>query len=176
MEIVLIGNTGSGKTTLAEEIARRTGLPHLSSGDFARRLAEEDADTRVRLNSGMMAPEEAMRNLVKQAVEEASIKHGGYILEGFPRTMAQLVAILTWSKSLPTFIELLTPQVVCVQRLLERGRDGDGPDTIANRFKFYQSETQPVIDALEQVGMLQVIHGNYPIHDVFAQLERCGIR
>ena len=147
-QIALIGMTGSGKSTVADLLSSSLNIPVISTGDLARQMAKEDEGTSMALNNGMMAPESAMRKLVESAVSQALSKHGGYIIEGFPRTTAQVIALLGWCDKPPEFYVLDTDPIECVKRLLARGRPDDTPDSIAKKIEFYETVTSQAIKLL----------------------------
>jgi adenylate kinase len=158
MHVVLLGLTASGKTTLAATLASTLGLPHISAGEIARRLATTDPFTAVELSQGKMAPEEAMRSEIQAALERAELEQGGWILEGFPRDIAQLACLMRWTSALPSFIYLEIEPWTAIERLTARGRPDDTPDAIARRIERWFDKTQMVIETLEGGGVLSTIH------------------
>lgn len=156
MNIALIGPTGCGKSTLAHSLSEQLNLPIISTGDIARGM--QDAQTQVALRTGAMAPEEAMRAMVKAAVEEADVKSGGWILEGFPRNVAQLVCLQAWTQAMPAFIHVDLPLFQCVERLVARGRPDDNPDSIARKLDYWAAETEPMVAMLNEGGVLQTLN------------------
>jgi len=157
MNVVLLGLTGSGKSTIAKHLSSSLKLPVVSSGAIARELAKRDPHTAVALESGQLAPEEAMRLAVRTDLEQADMQRGGWILEGFPRDRAQLISLMTWTASLPTFVYLEVEPWGIIERLLARQRDDDTPDAIARRFADFESKTQPMLEILEGGGVLHTI-------------------
>lgn len=144
-QIVITGPPGSGKSTLGRSIAREMGLHFISSGDIARKLAATDESTHTALQAGLMAPEEIMRDEIHVAIKEATMLSGpGFVLEGFPRTIAQAICLRKWLKEPPRFIRILLDPTDCVDRLLERARKDDTPDNIARRLKTWDTETMQV--------------------------------
>lgn len=157
MNIVLIGKTGCGKTTLAKRLADQHSIPHISSGDIAREMGDQSATTRNVLERGMFAPEEAMRIQIKQRLEAAQLEHGGFAVEGFPRTTAQMVALLSWIDAVPTFIHLKCTTLECITRLVERGRADDNPDALARKFEIFEEVTVPMLKILRDGGAIHEI-------------------
>jgi adenylate kinase len=154
MHIVLLGMTGSGKTTVASMLSERLNVPRVSSGDIARSLAQEDPHTYVALEKGKMAPEAAMRHAIRVALEEADIGTGGWILEGFPRSIAQLVCLMDWTSALPCFVHVDASEWSVIERLTSRRRDDDTPDAIERRMTDFRQNVAPVLTALGGGGVL----------------------
>lgn len=142
--------TGSGKSTVARAVSAHLSIPIISSGDVAREMAQSDASTAMALDTGMMAPEAAMRLRIKTLAEQAAITNGGYVLEGFPRSIAQLITLLSWTLNapMPEFYLLDVPVLECVQRLNARNRSDDNPDSIAKKIESYERTTLPMIGLL----------------------------
>lgn len=143
--IVIIGKTGSGKTTVGKQLAQKLDLPHLSSGDIARDMARDDPSTKQALDHGLMAPEAAMRAAIKQELEKAVQTKGGFILDGFPRTVGQLICVLKWIGADVEFFHLQIDDIDAILRLLSRNREDDNPDAIARKLENFETETQPLI-------------------------------
>lgn len=157
MNIVLIGKTGCGKTTLAERLADQHDIPHISSGNIAREMGDKNPTTRNALDRGMFAPEEAMRIEIRQRLESAQVESGGFVVEGFPRTTAQMIALLSWIDTVPTFIHLRCETMECISRLVARKREDDNPDALARKFETFDEVTMPMIQVLRDGGAIHEI-------------------
>lgn len=156
MQIALMGPPGSGKTTVGEALSKKFGVPYISSGEIARQLAEADPTTALSLKAGSMAPEESMRALIKKRLEKAMLESGGFVVEGFPRTIAQYIALRMWG-TMPIYLWLDLGQASCLERLLIRAREDDTPDAIAKRLQTYHTETVPILEILKEGDQVQVI-------------------
>lgn len=163
MHIALIGNTGSGKTELAKRLHQELGLPLVSSGRIARDMSRADPSTDLALRQGAFAPEAAMRAAVKQEIEAAEVQQNGWILDGFPRMTAQVVCLMDWTSGMPLFVHLDVPEWTCLERLVGRERVDDNPDSIARKFENFRVHTRPMIEMLEEGGILNEIDGTMPI-------------
>lgn len=176
MKIILLGAPGSGKGTLAKKISRDFGLPQISTGDLFRTIVKLDSPLANRVKeimaSGGLVPDEITIEMVKDRIEKSDCEKG-FILDGFPRTVAQAKALEDFAKidsvilvELPneTIIERLSsrrtcpkcgeiyslednPEQVCKKcntPLIQR--DDDKPDTIKHRLEVYETSTAPLIN------------------------------
>lgn len=149
MEIVLIGLPGSGKTTVGHKLSEKHNIPFVSSGNIAREMAEDDPTTALTLKAGQMAPEDSMRAAVRRRLAESDSSFGGFVLEGFPRTVAQYIALRMWGH-MPAIIYLDLQPADSIERLIQRSREDDTPDAIAARIETFQRETIPLVQMLNQ--------------------------
>ena len=176
MKIILLGAPGSGKGTLAKKISRDFGLPQISTGDLFRAIVKLDSPLANRVKeimaSGGLVPDEITIEMVKDRIEKSDCEKG-FILDGFPRTVAQAKALEDFAQidsvilvELPneTIIERLSsrrtcpkcgeiysiednPEQVCKKcntPLIQR--DDDKPDTIKHRLEVYETSTAPLIN------------------------------
>ena len=160
--LVLLGNTGSGKTTLAKELtARQPERVRISSGDIARELAERDSAVRIALQSGNLAPEIEMRSEVRARIRTAESLQQIWILDGFPRSLEQLILLQQWTGRLPIFVHVDISPWTAIERLTDRDRHDDNPDAIARRLRDFQQNVQPVLDVLESGEILETVNGEW---------------
>lgn len=171
MQIALMGPPGSGKTTVGKHVADKYGIPYISSGDIARELAEADPTTALSLKAGSMAPEESMRALIKKRLEKAMADSGGFVVEGFPRTIAQYIALRMWGL-MPVFMWMELGEADCLERLILRARTDDTPDAIARRLETYRSETRPVLRLLEESNPVTILDADREERHVKVLAER----
>jgi adenylate kinase len=157
LEIVLIGPTGSGKTTLANHLHETLQVPVISTGAIARRIAEEDPDVDAALRQGLYGPEQRIRDEVRREIERCSLTDGGYILEGFPRKIPQLICLMQWSGSVPHYIHLAVDEYTCINRLVRRARPDDTPDGIAEKLSNYRQHTIPMLEMVMRGGKLHQV-------------------
>ena len=183
LDLLLLGVQGSGKGTQAKRLAAEYGLAHLSTGDMLRQAIAEGTELgrRVKpiLEAGDLVPDDLMIELIRKRLEapEAAV---GFILDGFPRTMAQADALDSMlaeiDRPLSVVLELQVPDDVAIERLrkraVEEGRSDDTPEAIANRIDLYHRETKPLVSHYRLAGNLVGIHGDRPENEVFAEIQQ----
>lgn len=170
MRLLLIGAPGSGKGTQGARIAALYGATHLSTGDLLRRevAAGTAIGRQVRdlLAAGELVPDEiVLRLLLPVAV--AAADGAGYVLDGFPRTLDQAVALDAELEdagcALRRVVQLDAPRRHLIARMLRRGADeGRSDDTvevIRRRLDVYDTATAPVIDHYRAAGLLRLVDG-----------------
>jgi adenylate kinase len=183
LDLLLLGVQGSGKGTQAKRLAAEYGLEHLSTGDMLRQAIAEDTalGRRVKpiLEAGDLVPDDLMIELIRKRLEapEAAV---GFILDGFPRTMAQADALDSMlaeiDRPLSVVLELQVPDDVAIQRLrkraVEEGRSDDTPEAIANRIDLYHRETKPLVSHYRLAGNLVGIQGDRSENEVFSEIQQ----
>ena len=153
MRLVLVGPPGAGKGTQAIGLAQRLGVPHISTGDLFRANLSEmtplGVEAKRYMDKGDLVPDDVTCRMVQARIGEADAA-GGFILDGFPRTLPQadaldaMLAVL--GAPLDAVVELAADDEVVVARLLGRGRSDDTEDVIRNRQKVYRDDTAPLLD------------------------------
>jgi adenylate kinase len=182
VRLLLVAYPGAGKGTQAKKLAGHYGIAHLSSGALLR--AEVSRGTRIGriaadyLERGDLVPDELVLEMLAAPVLEAAA-NGGYVLDGFPRTLRQAeeaysVAQQVEGIELQAVIHLSVSHDELRRRLLARaqreGRTDDTESAIAHRFKVFDVETQPLLDFYSKRGLLLEINGEQPVQDVFADI------
>jgi adenylate kinase len=153
VRVVLVGPPGAGKGTQAVKLAERLDVPHISTGDLFRANLSEmtplGVEAKRYMDAGNLVPDDVTFRMVQSRLTEPDAAKG-FILDGFPRTIAQadaLDGLLRDSGSeLDAVIEFAVSDEVVVERLLARGRSDDTEDVIRNRQKVYRDETAPLLD------------------------------
>jgi adenylate kinase len=168
VNVLLIGPPGSGKGTQGERLAARLGVDHIAAGDLLRAevAAGTTLGTRVKelLERGDLVPDGVVINLVLPKVVSAAAA-GGYILDGFPRTVEQAVEARKLADdadaSAHAVIYLDVAQEELVRRILARadvqGRSDDNERTVQNRLHVFAEATSPLVDYYRDRGLLHVI-------------------
>ena len=186
LRVVLLGPPGAGKGTQAERIVDRFGVTHISSGDLFRRHVAEGTELGGRLApylaAGDLVPDDLVLEMLGPAVAEAA-GAGGYLLDGFPRTLEQATAAYELARQFDLVVHavlaLEAPHEVLVERLLRRGevshRADDTEAVIAHRLDVYNAMTVPLLDFYEDRGVLRRVDAAGTVdevgRDVLAALE-----
>jgi len=180
---LLLGVQGSGKGTQAKRLASEYGLVHLSTGEMLRGAIAEgnELGRKVKpiLESGELVPDDLMIELIRGRLQSSEAADG-FILDGFPRTMAQADALDEMlseiDRPLAVVLELQIPDEVAIERLRKRaaeeGRSDDTPEAIAKRIELYHRETKPLVAHYRLAGNLVGIHGDRPENEVFSEIQQ----
>jgi adenylate kinase len=182
VNILLLGPQGAGKGTQAKRIAAEYGIPHIATGDILREAVADETELGRRvepiLENGDLVPDELMIELIRERIAQPDAKQG-FILDGFPRTMAQADALDAMlervGRQLSIVFELQLGDEAAVQRLLRRaveeGRSDDTPTAIATRLQNYHQLTEPLVGHYRAKGNLVGIHAGRTINEVFAEIQ-----
>ncbi len=182
MRLLMLGAPGSGKGTQARRLAEHFGAEHIATGDMLR--AEIAAGTPLGrevegyVKSGDLVPDEIVERLAHDRVIAAS-KRGGYVLDGFPRTIHQAHAAYEYAAEAGVTVHAVVYLQVPDEQLLHRmlGRQEDRADdeerTIRHRIEVYHERTEPLIEYYDGRDVLITIDGSQSPDAVFAAiLER----
>jgi len=177
MRLILLGAPGSGKGTQAALLAEELAIPAISTGEMLRQAVEAGTTlgekVRQVMSSGDLVDDATMGEVVRERLANEDAK-GGFILDGYPRTLAQadlLAEILTDMESeLDGVLYLKVPETVLIERILGRKRADDKEDVIRQRLLVYRRQTQPLVEYYEQRGQLIPIEGDRLIEEVAAIL------
>jgi adenylate kinase len=155
LAIALLGPPGAGKGTQAVSLAEAHDLAHLSTGDLLRAAARAGTPSgraaQRFMDAGDLVPDALLFELLEDALPAT-----GFLLDGFPRTLAQAEAL---GGRVGLAILLDVPDDLLVDRLAARGRADDGPATIQRRLAVYHRQTEPVIAHYEGGGRLLRVDG-----------------
>ncbi len=168
MNVLLIGPPGSGKGTQGKRLADLLSLEHLATGDLLR--AEVDAGTELGrkaeaiMAAGELVPDSVIIDLVMPKVRAAS-EAGGYLLDGFPRSVDQAVEarrmVEDFDATPDAVIYLDVPRAELKRRILARaqseGRADDNEETVGNRLRVFDEATAPLVDYYRDRGLLHTI-------------------
>lgn len=194
--IILLGAPGAGKGTQAALIKEKYGLPHISTGDIFRKNIREGTPLGVQVKAiidrGELVPDELTVALVKDRLAQPDCKEG-YILDGFPRTLAQAQALEGFSR--PNMaINIAVENEAVIKRIAGRRmckcgetyhissydkddcakcgsklyqRDDDKEDVVRERLRVYDAQTKPLIDFYAQRGLLRTVDGSGGVQATF---------
>ena len=167
MRLLLIGAPGSGKGTQATRLAEHFGLTHISSGDLLRQHVTDGTplgkEVQQYVAHGDLVPDTLLMDVLRKPVVAAS-KSGGYILDGFPRTVEQAEIAYAVAKDLgveaQVAVHLDVARDELVRRLLARGRGSDDTEeVIEHRLEVYMEHTVPMLDYYESREELLRVDG-----------------
>jgi adenylate kinase len=181
--ILLLGPQGAGKGTQGKLIAAEYGIPHVATGDMLRAAmaagTELGRQVKPIYDSGRLVPDDLMIALIRERLGEEDAREG-FVLDGFPRTMAQAEALEEMlreiGRDLDVVFEFQVPDEVGRERMLKRaaeeGRTDDTPEAIDERLRLFHEETKPLIEYYRTRGNLVGIHGDRPVKEVFSEIQQ----
>jgi len=175
--VALFGAAGSGKGTQAAWLKRRLGLEHIATGEMLRqertRGSELGNTLAAYLDAGRLVPDEVIVAMIRHRLSDPQAD-AGFVLDGFPRTVAQARALQEMlgilERPLDVAVVLEVPNEQLVTRLARRAqledRSDDTPTVIAQRLRIYHEQTEPVLDYLAQTVSLVRLDGDRPVDEV----------
>jgi adenylate kinase len=163
--LLFLGPPGAGKGTQAVKLAETHGLLHLSTGDLLRAEVAAGSDLGKEAEAVMARGELVSDALVLAIVRSRLSGHdAGWLLDGFPRNLAQAEALDALLGELNQQIELVVlmelDDAVLIQRLLSRGRADDNESVIRHRLEVYREQTAPLIEHYRGKGLLQAVEAS----------------
>jgi adenylate kinase len=182
VRVIMLSPPGAGKGTHSRWVTLQTGAAHISSGDLLRaEVARGSAlgrEVATYTDRGDLVPDDLIFRILAPAVVAAARHTGGYVLDGFPRTMPQALRAAQFGADLAltsnAVIYLTAPEEELVSRLLDRarreGRADDTLDVIRHRLAVFAKETAPLIDYYRGRGILLELSTNRPEAEVQADL------
>lgn len=182
MNVLLLGPQGSGKGTQAKRISAEHGIPHVSTGEMFRAAIASGSELgqRVRpiLERGELVPDDLTIDAIRERLAEEDARDG-FVLDGFPRTMAQaeaLDALLSEiGRELDVVLYFQLDDDVAFARIRRRaeeeGRTDDSPEVIRRRLEIYHRETEPLADFYRAKDVLVPIRADRSVPAVWAEIE-----
>ena len=174
MRLLLIGAPGSGKGTQAERLAERFNITHISSGDLLRQHVRDQTSIvqtiKAYVDAGDLVPDSVVLDMLRKPVVAAA-ESGGYVLDGFPRTVDQAKAAFEVAHSLGVEVQaavhLDVPDEELIRRLLARGRGSDdSAEVIAHRLQVYREKTIPLLEYYASREWMFAVDGTRPAGQV----------
>jgi adenylate kinase len=182
MRLLMVAYPGAGKGTQAARLARHYGIAQLSSGELLRSEVARSTPIGMAaadyLRRGDLVPDELVFEMLSAPVLEAAA-NGGYVLDGFPRTLRQAEVAYSVAQEirgveLQAVVYLRVGHDELLKRLRARaareGRTDDDEATITHRFEVFKTQTEPLLEFYARRGILLTIDGERPVEDVFSDI------
>ncbi len=184
MNVILFGPPGAGKGTQATWLKESRKLAHLSTGDMLRAAVAAGTpvgrEAEAIMASGKLVSDELICNVVADRIEEPDCANG-FILDGFPRTLAQAEALdqmlARKGKRIDVAVEITVDEDVLVRRIEGRAADSGGAraddtvETLKKRLEVYHAQTAPVLPYYRAKGLLRTVDGMQSMGEVTRDLE-----
>lgn len=181
--LLMLGPPGAGKGTQAERLVQRLGVPQIATGDMLRAAVaagtEVGREAKSYMDAGKLVPDGVVIGVAEERLRQPDAAEG-FILDGFPRTVAQAEALdrllAKLGCKLERCIALTVDPEELVQRLLKRaeleGRSDDTEEAIRTRMAEYQEKTAPLVEHYRRQGVLAEVDGMGDVDEVTRRLER----
>lgn len=177
MRVVLLGPPGAGKGTQAEKLSEKLGIPQISTGDLFRRNIGDGTplglEAKRYLDAGDLVPADLTNRLVEDRIDQADAA-GGFLLDGYPRSVAQAEALSAMlaarNTKLDAVLEFAVAEDELLARLKSRGRADDTDEVIRNRMQVYSDETEPLLEFYRED--LRTVDAVGALDEVFARALR----
>lgn len=175
--LLLLGAPGAGKGTQAERLARRLGVPQISTGDMLRQAVASGSElgrrVRATMDRGELVSDAIVIEVARERLSRPDAKRG-FVLDGFPRTVAQAEALdgilAEQGCGLERCVSLVVDEDAVIQRLLGRARiearSDDNEETIRKRMRVHREQTEPLVDHYRRRGLLAEVDGMGSIEEV----------
>jgi adenylate kinase len=181
--MLLLGPPGAGKGTQAQRLVDRFGIPQISTGEMLRAAvaagSEVGREAKAYMDAGKLVPDEVVIGVAEERLARPDARRG-FILDGFPRTTAQAVALDRMLPRLGVTLErcvaLAVDEEQLVKRLLRRaeleGRSDDNEHAIRERMREYDEKTKPLTEYYRARGVLREVDGAGTVEEVARRIER----
>ena len=182
MRIVFLGAPGSGKGTQASRLRTELGLAHISTGDLLRAAVGAGTPLGLKakavMESGNLVSDEIVLGMLEERIAQPDA-HAGFILDGYPRNLAQCEALEglldRLRQPLDVALLLAVPSDLLFERLAGRaaaeGRKDDKPETVRERLRVYEAQTAPVVEHFRALGTLVEVDGVGRMDEVYARIR-----
>ena len=183
MNVLILGPQGSGKGTQAKLIAKTYGIPHIATWDMIREMKELDTpvgrEVKAVYDAGRLVEDDLIVRMIRDRLDRGDTIPG-FVLDGFPRNMAQAEALdellQELGRDIGVVFELQVPRDVLLERMQKRAaeenRSDDTPDAIRQRLEIYQRETAPLVEYYRTTrGNVVGIRGDRAIDEIFAEIR-----
>jgi adenylate kinase len=182
MRVLLIGPPGAGKGTQASRIADHFDLARIATGDLLREEVAKGTElgkvARDYMDRGDLVPDDIVIQMTRDRMLEASEEEGGYVLDGYPRTLAQAEAAYRWAmaKGIPfdltLYFEIEEQELLArlAGRAREEHRSDDTEETVRHRLEVFANQTHPLVDYYQRRGVLVRINAVGPVDAISEQI------
>lgn len=177
-QIVMLGPPGSGKGTQAALLSEVLGVPAISTGEMLRQAIETGSELGLRVaeivGSGALVDDRTMADVVRARLGQDDAE-GGFLLDGYPRTIEQVRALNGILEELDVALDMVifvdVPESELIRRALARRREDDTEEVIQHRLAVYREKTQPLVEHYREEGQLVTVDGHRPIAQVAAAIH-----
>jgi len=183
LNVILFGPPGSGKGTQATKLKEEFNLIHISTGDLLRAEISKESplglEAKNFMDNGLLVPDEVIIGMISSVIDDNQDSQG-IICDGFPRTVAQAIALDNLldikDSGIAGLVELQVSEGELTERLLERGKtsgrtDDQDLDTIKKRIVEYREKTAPVAEHYKNDDKYIAVDGMGSIDDIFQRLS-----
>jgi adenylate kinase len=182
MRVLLIGPPGAGKGTQASRIADHFDLAGIATGDLLREEVAKGTElgkvAKDYMDRGDLVPDDIVIQMTRDRMLEASEEEGGYVLDGYPRTLAQAEAAYRWAmaKGIPfdltLYFEIEEQELLArlAGRAREEHRSDDTEETVRHRLEVFANQTYPLVDYYQRRGVLVRINAVGPVDAISEQI------
>lgn len=185
MRLILLGPPGAGKGTQAKILTEEFGIPQLSTGDILRKAIADKTPTGLKakaiMDRGDLVSDDVVNKIVSDRLDQPDCKPG-FVLDGFPRTIAQAEALDRMlddkDMQLDAVVELKADTDTLVERVLQRARQTGGARTddteevIRNRLEVYRQQTEPLVAYYRGKGQLKTVDGIASVDKVSEEIRQ----
>jgi adenylate kinase len=177
MQVILLGPPGVGKGTQSKLIAEKLGLIHLSTGDMLRKAGDEKSPIGLKakavMEKGKLVSDDIMISIIRKELLKSEMSHG-FILDGFPRTLEQAIALDGIFEECHfsdiKVINIVVDKEEIFKRLQGRGRNDDTMETVMHRLDVYKEQTAPVKEHYEKKFTVFDINGIGSIEQINSKI------
>ena len=179
MHLVFFGPPGAGKGTQAQKIVADFGIPQISTGEILRAAVTSGTPLGKQagplMAAGKLVPDELVIGIVQERLKEPDCAQG-FLLDGFPRTIAQAEALAQalskLGKQIEHVVSLEVPDAVIHERMKGRGRADDSPETVQKRLDVFRQQTAPLKAHYEKLGLLRTVNGVGSLDEIAAGIRK----
>ena len=188
MRLILLGPPGAGKGTQAKNLIEAYGIPQLSTGDILRSAIKAKTPMGLAakevMDRGDLVSDQIVNGIVSERLDSEDAKKG-FVLDGFPRTIAQAEALdqmlAEKGMKLDAVVEITADAETLTQRIINRARESaattgarpdDNEEVVRNRLNVYREQTAPLVAHYRSKGLLKSVDGMASVEDVTAAIRR----